>query len=114
MRPAFASTVRQLDIEALAPLWWAGALCRGRGHDIFFGTDDSHTSLKAAREFCSNCPVISDCLTHALETPEEYGIWAGTSARNRDLMHDAIRRGHDIASVVAHVIANNFRWRKNE
>ena len=100
-----------LDIEQLVPTWWHEALCRGAGHDIFFGTDESHTSLKAAREFCIECPVKTDCLTHALETPEEYGIWAGTSARNREMMLSAIQCGYDQGELVALVIENNFRWR---
>ncbi|MFN2390310.1 MAG: WhiB family transcriptional regulator, partial [Actinomycetota bacterium] len=32
---------------------------------------------------CSSCPVRSECLEQALVGNEPYGIWGGTSARER-------------------------------
>lgn len=100
-------------IEQFAPDWWAMALCLGRGNDIFFGDDESQASLREARVHCGDCPAARDCLRHALTTPEEYGIWAGTSARNRAKMVSAIESGKDVDVIVEHVIENDFRW-KNE
>lgn len=36
-----------------------------------------------ARQLCAGCPVINDCLQHALDHPEEEGIWGGTSHGER-------------------------------
>lgn len=104
--------MRYLDIEQYAPEWWSGAVCRGLGNKIFFGDDETHTSLREVRKMCVVCPVAKECLTHALTTPEEYGIWAGTSARNRTHMVRAIESGVEVAEIVAKVISNKFRWRE--
>lgn len=102
------------NIEQLAPDWWGEAACRGIGSSIFFGDDDNHTSLRRARKICSKCPVSRDCLEHALVVPEEYGIWAGTSARNRQKMARAIESGMEIDEIVGVVLTNRFRWRDEQ
>jgi len=42
-------------------------------------------SPKKGKEFCNGCPVKTPCLEYALSNPEEtkYGIWGGTSERQR-------------------------------
>lgn len=78
----------------LSPDWHEDAKCRSTSVEdadkIFFGETGDHkrTSLTISRirevkEFCKSCPVFSECLTHALSTPERHGIWAGTSKRTR-------------------------------
>ena len=101
------------DISLLEPDWWADAICVTRDLTEFFGSEESYTSITAARVHCGVCPSKKDCLTHALGTPEEYGIWAGTSARNRELMLKDIKSGeYDFDTVVASVLDNSFRWSK--
>ena len=71
------------------PDWWGEAQCKSADSEIFFGNDTSTGRLNAARFLCTKCPVAGDCLTHALETPERFGIWAGTSAAARtDMVRD--------------------------
>lgn len=72
------------------PKWHRGALCVGMEDENFFGKRDlkvrpslTLTELKKAQELCSVCPVFRDCLNHALTTPEEYGVWGGTSRNMR-------------------------------
>jgi hypothetical protein len=36
-----------------------------------------------ALEICASCPVKQKCLDHALETPEQHGIWGGMTAEER-------------------------------
>ena len=51
--------------------------------------------LARATEFCRRCPVAAACLDHALETPEEYGIWGGLDPNQRKELstrRDATRR----------------------
>jgi WhiB family redox-sensing transcriptional regulator len=98
-------------IDRYAPDWWDGAECRGIGYGVFFGEDGAHTSLKEARQLCGACPVARKCLEHALLAQEEYGIWAGTSARNRAYMIKAIEGGKTLEEVIDKVIGNRFRWR---
>ncbi len=89
------------------PRWHTLALCRRTSWCAWFGDDDIRdrptlrpTVLAAARALCAACPVQRRCLTHALTQPEHYGIWAGTSGRQRDAMHDRIERGESVAEVV--------------
>lgn len=104
----------QLDIRRFIPWWWKESRCYQVGIDIFFGTDEQPSSLKRAREFCSECPVKRTCLEHALVTPEEYGIWAGTSARGREQMREDIESGKvNINDLIDKVFSSNFRWRQD-
>jgi len=36
-----------------------------------------------AKAICSTCPVIRQCLEHALKVREPYGIWGGRSEDER-------------------------------
>ncbi|GAA4626779.1 hypothetical protein GCM10023196_036410 [Actinoallomurus vinaceus] len=36
-----------------------------------------------AKRICRDCPVRDECLTHALDEREPYGIWGGLSTRER-------------------------------
>lgn len=73
--------------------WYASAQCRPRArqprrHELFDLADaDSRTSSSTvsavnsrrhekAREFCEACPVVAQCLGHAL-TRQEEGTWGG-------------------------------------
>lgn len=44
---------------------------------------------KDARAMCASCDVAAQCLQFALDNNEQYGIWGGTSPRQRA----ALRRG---------------------
>ncbi len=60
--------------------------------DLFFpdtyGVKDA-AAVAAAKALCHGCPKRLDCLTTALETPERYGIWGGTTPRERDWLRAA-------------------------
>jgi WhiB family redox-sensing transcriptional regulator len=36
-----------------------------------------------AKSICRVCPVIAQCLRHALRADEPYGVWGGRSAAER-------------------------------
>jgi WhiB family transcriptional regulator, redox-sensing transcriptional regulator len=40
-------------------------------------------SSKAAKALCQTCPVKAECLDYALEGGDRFGIWGGTSERDR-------------------------------
>lgn len=101
-----------MDLTKFFPSWWYDSQCFQQGDDIFFGTDDSASSLRKARAFCGECIAVVDCLTHALTQPEEYGIWAGTSARSREHMRSDIDSGDfTLEYVIKNVLENDFKWR---
>ncbi|GAA1908083.1 WhiB family transcriptional regulator [Lapillicoccus jejuensis] len=41
-------------------------------------------ALQAARDICGGCPVVRDCLGHALRVPETHGVWGGTTPAERE------------------------------
>jgi WhiB family redox-sensing transcriptional regulator len=88
-----------ISIDKLIPDWHAKAVCNGMDDVIFFGDSDSKTrpaltltQLREAQAICNTCPVFRNCLTHALEEREVYGIWAGTSRRSRLKLFEIIDR----------------------
>lgn len=74
-----------LDLLAVeSPDWYEHAECRGAAQDTFFpGQGDD---VRPAREMCNVCPVAVECLAYALDHGEKYGIWGGTSERERRQM----------------------------
>lgn len=75
-------------LTALATLasadWQAKALCVGENPDVFHpeGPSGSDTERHAKR-ICGNCPVQPECLSWALSTREESGVWGGLNEKER-------------------------------
>jgi WhiB family redox-sensing transcriptional regulator len=94
------------SIDDLYPDWQQRAHCRGVGVAYYFGDDDEQPtmSIKAVRrasKLCEVCPVYVECLTWALSTREEYGVWAGTSGRVRRRIFKMMDNGETtVAQVV--------------
>jgi WhiB family redox-sensing transcriptional regulator len=61
--------------------WQVGARCLQVDPEIFF--PERGGSSKAARAVCRECPVKTECLRYALANREQFGIWGGTSERER-------------------------------
>ncbi len=70
--------------------WQEQARCAGVDTNLFF-VDMPH-GRRARKEavdavtgpYCKQCPVITQCLTWALTNQEQYGIWGGLAADERD------------------------------
>lgn len=63
------------------PEWMDRAACIGAPFEVFFPTRGA--DVDAAKVICRCCQVRSECLAYALNTGEKYGIWGGTSERQR-------------------------------
>ncbi|QSE86880.1 WhiB family transcriptional regulator [Rhodococcus koreensis] len=68
--------------------WQDRASCRGTDTDLFFSPDGERGKVRARREhaakqICRDCPVLTECRTHALSAAEPYGIWGGMSETDR-------------------------------
>jgi WhiB family redox-sensing transcriptional regulator len=61
--------------------WQKKARCLEVDPEIFF--PERGGSSKAARAVCSLCEVRIQCLRYALVNREQFGIWGGTSERER-------------------------------
>lgn len=81
------------------PEWHEWALCGGMDFATFFGAvNDERPTMKrseisAARRICSACPVKRECLQWALGTGEDFGVWGGTSGRQRARMRAVMKAG---------------------
>lgn len=73
------------------PDWRDDALCSGRDTEVFFPEDDQPAII--AKSICRRCPVRADCLAHAVEHGERYGIWGGFTEHARALLIARIAAG---------------------
>lgn len=75
-----------------APWRW-DALCAQVDPELFYPEPERATTSQA-RRVCLACPVRAECLADALERNERFGIWGGTSERERR----GLRSGHEVAA----------------
>jgi WhiB family redox-sensing transcriptional regulator len=64
--------------------WALDSACRGLDSSMFFPGHDGDS--EPALLVCSGCAVRDECLDFALETRQRYGIWGGTTERQRRRM----------------------------
>jgi WhiB family redox-sensing transcriptional regulator len=71
------------------PLWQRHAKCLGYDPDFFYPSEGGAGGVTAAKRVCKGedgapvCPVKKECLAHALNHDERFGVWGGTSERER-------------------------------
>lgn len=66
--------------------WRHQAACRGEDPELFFPVGTSGPALlqiAEAKTVCRRCPVITECLTWALESGQDAGVWGGMSEDER-------------------------------
>ncbi|MDQ6927100.1 MAG: WhiB family transcriptional regulator [Actinomycetota bacterium] len=66
--------------------WRQQASCQTTDADLFFPIGNGGPAIDqiaAAKEVCNACPVRVECLSFALRTNQEAGIWGGTSEDER-------------------------------
>lgn len=88
------------------PEWHARAACVGTedADVVFFGAEDEENVpgrppgqfQRKARTICRTCPAQRECLTQALTQPEHFGVWAGTTGRQRARMRERLKAGGQV------------------
>lgn len=64
------------------PMPWAiHAACRDVDTNVFY--PERGKSPEPAKAICAECPVIAECLDHAIVTRELVGVWGGKSEHER-------------------------------
>jgi WhiB family redox-sensing transcriptional regulator len=66
--------------------WRHFAACLDEDPELFFPVGDTGPALlqvAEAKAVCAGCPVRVECLTWALETGQNYGIWGGYTENER-------------------------------
>jgi WhiB family transcriptional regulator, redox-sensing transcriptional regulator len=78
------------------PDWRDRAACRRSDPELFFPDGDSRSArakVKAAKLLCRECPVNPACLSWALASAEQAGIWGGLTEDERWRLYRAARPG---------------------
>jgi WhiB family redox-sensing transcriptional regulator len=82
--------------------WRNSGSCRDENPSLFFAPDHESPHQRrlretAAKAICARCPVRTACRAYALRTGELYGIWGGTTERERSRSHARASRAASIA-----------------
>ena len=75
--------------------WRESAACRAFDPELFFPIGKAGGAIaqvERAKEVCASCPVRECCLTFALDTHQEYGIWGGYDEEERRIPHRQRRK----------------------
>lgn len=63
--------------------------CASSDPDLFFPDAEMPNAAmitRMAKQVCSECPYVNECLEWALKADERIGIWGGTTAAERRRM----------------------------
>jgi WhiB family transcriptional regulator, redox-sensing transcriptional regulator len=68
--------------------WQLDAACRGMDSSLFFHPPNERDAAREnraarAKAICRGCPVVDECLDHALQVREPYGVWGGRTEDER-------------------------------
>jgi len=72
------------------PDWRNRAACRDSDPETFFPDGDiraGRAKIKAAKLICRTCPVNAACLSWALASGQQAGIWGGLTEDERRRLH---------------------------
>lgn len=82
--------------------WMDEANCNGVDPDVMFptmgsgrGGERTSPQVRDAKALCARCTVRAECLEYALSWPktlDAFGIFGGTTPKERRLIRDARRR----------------------
>lgn len=86
------------------PDWWKAGACgpeyAENGTDPWYGPDVDEPGHRPgnfpadlankARKICRACPVKTECLLHAMETPENEGVWGGVTPYQRTRLRNQL------------------------
>jgi WhiB family redox-sensing transcriptional regulator len=66
--------------------WRYDAACKDEDPELFFPvgtTGPTAVQMAQAKAVCHRCPVVSNCLTWALESGQDAGVWGGMNEGER-------------------------------
>lgn len=91
--------------------WTQHAACRNTPtHDYYpdKGSTDRIPYIRA-RDRCTTCPVVDDCLLYALRNKERFGLWGGIPERQRRPLEHMTA---DDAIIAGQIIRNRWKPRR--
>ena len=82
-----SSTAAARPVDDTRPGWRDDAACRDAEPDLFFpdagDIRSTRAQVKMAKLICRGCPVSTTCLSWALASGQEHGIWGGLTEDER-------------------------------
>lgn len=66
--------------------WTKRVACGDMSKEVFFPIDSDEVAVKNAKNVCDVCEVRGICLEYALNNVIEYGVWGGTSEKERRIL----------------------------
>jgi WhiB family transcriptional regulator, redox-sensing transcriptional regulator len=82
LNPEEPPVLERLEYElATREPWMERSACRGLDPNLFFPERGQPT--ETAKGVCGECPVREDCLDYSIRTRQVWGVWGGTSERER-------------------------------
>ncbi len=57
--------------------------CAGDDVNLFFPLNGTSVGHRDAVEICAGCPFAAPCYAYALDRPRVYGIWGGSTHKQR-------------------------------
>ena len=74
--------------------WWDEARCNDQaGTMVGLYFSEELQDIARAKEICSLCPKMTECLEGALERREPWGVWGGQMFLNGKILMSKRRRG---------------------
>lgn len=70
-------TRQEADLDAFSDR------CLAKGEPISTFYPPTGAAATRAKQFCAACPVKDACLAYALKYDERFGVWGGTSEKDR-------------------------------
>ena len=76
--------------------WQVHAACRAEPMDTFYSGEEA--DISRALDLCRRCEVRDECLSHAMTHEERFGVWGGTTERERRRFFRNARRENSTAA----------------
>lgn len=80
--------------------WKPDGRCVGTDGEAWFAEPSTRTARDAA-SVCATCPVREACLASALVFDEEFGVWGGLDAHERQPLSRRLAAGEPIDAVLS-------------
>ena len=77
--------------------WRSEAACLGEEPELFFPIGTAHPALvqiEVAKAVCRHCDVVDTCLSWAMESRQDTGVWGGLSEDERRALRRRTARAH--------------------
>lgn len=103
--------LRQLR-AAIDPGWRGAAWCASADPDAWF-PDSGQAAVPQVHRICAGCPVRRSCLASAL-LHDEQGVWAGTTAAERENAYRWLRQGLAVATVLDRTLSDGLPGQRRD